>query len=65
MNDLGGLPDSDNEMDEAQFETLINKIPSLKLMTISPHLEAQNGYKKLKLLIKKYIPTSLIYNNYF
>lgn len=65
VNDLGGLPDSDNEMDEAQFETLINRIPSLKLMTISPHLEAQNGYKRLKLLIKKYIPTSLIYNNYF
>ena len=65
VNDLGGLPDSDNEMDEAQFETLINRIPSLKLMTISPHLEAQNGYKRLKLLIKKQVPTSLIYNNYF
>ena len=52
MNDLGGLPESERDMSETDFELLIDSIPSIKIMTISPHIEAKHNYKRLKILIK-------------
>ncbi|XP_019859635.1 PREDICTED: uncharacterized protein LOC109587857 [Amphimedon queenslandica] len=53
VNDFGGLPESERHMTETDFELLIDSIPSIKIMTISPHIEARHNYKRLKLLIKK------------
>ncbi|XP_011409136.1 PREDICTED: N-acetylglucosamine-6-phosphate deacetylase-like, partial [Amphimedon queenslandica] len=59
VNDFGGLPESERDMTETDFELLIDSIPSIKIMTISPHIEARHNYKRLKLLIKKGIKPSL------
>ena len=59
MNDLGAMPTSDNNMSLAGFEELINSIPHLKMMTISPHLEAGVGYQRIKALVERGVVPAL------
>lgn len=53
ITDLGGLPGSYNEMTLDEFERLLDKMPHLKIMTISPHAEAAVGYKRIKCLLER------------
>lgn len=42
------LPDS-----PMRFEELLDSIPDLKMMTISPHLEAAGGYQRTRALLSR------------
>lgn len=53
------MPPVDNTMSLQEFETLVDSIPSLKVMTISPHLEARGGYQKIKMLVKRGVVPAL------
>ena len=53
ITDLGGLPGSYNEMTCDEFERLLDKMPHLKIMTISPHTEAAVGCKRIKCLLER------------
>ena len=53
VTDLGGLPGSYNEMTLDEFEQVLEKMCHLKIMTISPHTEASNDYKRIKCLLKR------------
>lgn len=53
VNDYGGLPESDRDISLEEFERLIDSIPSLKLMTISPHIEAKSNYLRLQALLSR------------
>ena len=53
MNDCGGLPQGSNEISLTDFVKLIDAIPSLKIMTISPHLESKTGYSRLRALLDR------------
>ena len=59
MNDLGAMPPSDSSMKLGDFESLLDSIPHLKVMTISPHLEAKDGYQKIKALLKRGVTPAL------
>ena len=50
VNDCGGLPQGDNEMPLDEFSRLLDMMPSCKMMTISPHVEAKSGFKRIKIL---------------
>ena len=54
MHDLGAMPPSDSTMSTERFEQLLDSIPSLKVMTISPHLEAVCRYQRMEALLKRY-----------
>ena len=47
------MPVSDAEMSLIDFEKLLDSIPSLKVMTISPHLQMKESYAKIKALLKR------------
>ncbi|XP_062514677.1 N-acetylglucosamine-6-phosphate deacetylase-like isoform X2 [Corticium candelabrum] len=51
INDCGALPSSTPNMTLTDFTHLIKLIPRLKIMTISPHLESQCNYNRLKTLL--------------
>lgn len=53
MNDLGAMPTTDAEMSLDDFEKLLDSIPSLKVMTISPHIQKKDNYMKIKALLKR------------
>jgi N-acetylglucosamine-6-phosphate deacetylase len=58
---LGGLPDSSKQVanDIADFESLLNDIGEhLKMMTISPSVEAQTNYCRMKALVQRNILVS-------
>ncbi|XP_077863301.1 N-acetylgalactosamine-6-phosphate deacetylase-like [Saccoglossus kowalevskii] len=59
VNDLGGLPESDNEMDITEFTRLLDSMPSCKVMTISPHVDRKSDYQRIKLLHERGIVPSL------
>ena len=60
VNDLGGLPPSDTAIPLDGFEQLLDSLaPSLKVMTISPHLEAQGSYQRMKALLDRWVEGSL------
>ncbi|XP_077991798.1 N-acetylglucosamine-6-phosphate deacetylase-like [Glandiceps talaboti] len=59
VNDLGGLPSSDTAMSIPEFQALLDKMPSCKLMTISPHVDVKSGYQRIKLLLERGIVPSL------
>lgn len=59
VNDLGAMPRADNTMSLKDFEMLIDSIPRLKMMTISPHLEARDGYQKIRMLVKRGVVPAL------
>ena len=51
INDRGGLPPADTNPSIDEFKALCATMPSMKVMTISPSLEALNGYKRLQHLL--------------
>ena len=53
VNDLGAMPPSNSTMTLKEFESLLDSIPHLKVMTISPHLEAPGGYRRLNALLER------------
>ena len=59
MNDCGALPGARPDMSLTDFQQLIKIIPKLKIMTISPHLESQCDYIRLKALLEHDILPSL------
>ncbi len=40
-------------MSVEDFTALVDNIPLLKIMTISPHVDAMNNYDKIRALIKR------------
>lgn len=59
VNDCGALPSARPDMNLVDFKQLVKTIPKLKVMTISPHLEAQCDYNRLKFLLENNILPSL------
>ena len=59
VHDLGAMPATDSDMSVEDFETLLDSIPRLKVMTISPHLEAAVNYSRLKSLIRRGVVPAL------
>ncbi len=53
------MPTADSNMSLAKFEELLDSIPRLKMMTISPHLEAGVGYQRIKALIERGVVPAL------
>lgn len=47
------MPPSDTSMPLVEFEHLLDSMPNLKVMTISPHLEAPGGYQRIKVLLAR------------
>ena len=54
VHDLGAMPPADSAMSTERFEQLLDSIPSLRVMTISPRLEAEQHYQRIKALLKRY-----------
>ena len=53
VNDLGAMPVSDAAMPLVRFEQLLDSIPGLRVMTISPHVDARDGYQRIQALLKR------------
>ena len=53
VNDLGAMPVSDAAMPLVRFEQLLDSIPGLRVMTISPHVDARDGYQRIQTLLKR------------
>ncbi len=53
------MPPTDSDMSLSDFENLLDSIPRLKVMTISPHLEAAVKYQRLKALIERGVVPAL------
>jgi N-acetylglucosamine-6-phosphate deacetylase len=53
------MPPSDHDISLDRFENLLDEIPRLKVMTISPHLEAAMEYHRIKALIKRGVVPAL------
>jgi N-acetylglucosamine-6-phosphate deacetylase len=49
----GGLPHSNADLSPFDFEALVDRIPGLRVMTISPSLEARTDFARLRILLKK------------
>ena len=59
MNDLGAMPPTKHDMSLPEFENLLNAMPHLKVMTISPHLDAKENYARMRTLLKRGIVPAL------
>eukprot|EP01111_Echinosteliopsis_oligospora_P008108 TRINITY_DN2355_c0_g1_i1.p1 TRINITY_DN2355_c0_g1~~TRINITY_DN2355_c0_g1_i1.p1 ORF type:complete len:420 (-),score=112.26 TRINITY_DN2355_c0_g1_i1:24-1283(-) len=57
--DLGGLPHLHPEMSVEEFKKILDMMPSLKIMTISPSIEHDNGYTRLRVLLERGITPAL------
>ena len=55
VNDLGGLPPSQQDISLTEFHSLLDSMPSLRVMTISPHLEASHNYLRIQALVNRSI----------
>jgi N-acetylglucosamine-6-phosphate deacetylase len=55
----GGLPASNRDMSVNQFKSLLDSMPSLKIMTISPSLEKGIEYGRLRSLLDRRIRPAL------
>lgn len=53
VNDLGGLPPSHHNISLREFQSLLDSMPCLRTMTISPHLDAPNNYLRIQALINR------------
>lgn len=51
IHDRGGLPSCNNRISLASFQHLCSSIPSMRVMTISPHVDAATKYEKTKHLL--------------
>ncbi|KAG5464564.1 hypothetical protein LSCM4_00002 [Leishmania orientalis] len=59
IHDRGGLPECKSEMNLDDFKRLVASMPSLRVMTISPHIEAQCNYEKIRHLLEKKVRVAL------
>ncbi|XP_071807846.1 N-acetylglucosamine-6-phosphate deacetylase-like [Asterias amurensis] len=59
VNDFGGLPVGDNEMSMPEFKEILDAMPSCRIMTISPHVEAKSNYERIELLLERGIVPAL------
>ncbi|XQJ31468.1 N-acetylglucosamine-6-phosphate deacetylase-like protein [Leishmania guyanensis] len=57
--DRGGLPECKSEMSLDDFKRLVDSMPSLRVMTISPHIEARCNYEKMRYLLEKKVRVAL------
>lgn len=55
----GCLPEVKEKINPLQFQTLIDSIPNLKIMTISPSKDAKDGYVRIKSLLAAGVVPSL------
>lgn len=53
------MPPVDCNIPLGEFEVLVDSIPSLRVMTISPHLEAGRGYERIKALVERGVVPAL------
>lgn len=53
MNDLGAMPPTKQDMSLMEFERLLDAMPHLKVMTMSPHLEAGKKFARLHALLQR------------
>ncbi len=53
VHDLGAMPPSNAAMGQEEFERLLDSIPGLRVMTISPHVEANEGYRRIMALLER------------
>ncbi|CAI8032499.1 N-acetylglucosamine-6-phosphate deacetylase [Geodia barretti] len=53
VNDLGGLPPSHQDLTLTEFQSLLDSMPSLRMMTISPHLDTSNNYLRIQALVNR------------
>ena len=59
VHDLGAMPPGESNMSLGDFEKLVDSIPSLKVMTISPHLEAARNYERIRALVRRGVVPAL------
>ncbi|XP_071501801.1 N-acetylglucosamine-6-phosphate deacetylase-like [Diadema antillarum] len=59
VNDFGGLPPGEQHMPQEKFERLLDAMPSCKMMTISPHVDGQDDYLRMKMLLNRGIVPAL------
>lgn len=48
--DFGGLPRNSTRLSATEFGNLLDAMPGLKIMTISPHVTSKMEYKAIKVL---------------
>lgn len=59
INDRGGLPECKTELSLDGFKALVATMPSLRVMTISPHIEARCNYEKIRYLLQRNVRVAL------
>lgn len=59
VHDRGGLPQANNRISQEAFTSLCASLPSMKVMTISPHIDAASGYEKIRYLLQRGVRPSL------
>ena len=60
VNDLGAMPPTKHDMPLSEFESLLDAMPQLRVMTISPHLEAAGeNYARIRALLKRGVVPAL------
>ncbi|KEG08552.1 putative N-acetylglucosamine-6-phosphate deacetylase-like protein [Trypanosoma grayi] len=59
INDRGGLPACENRWSLERFKELCATMPSMRIMTISPHIDAINNYELIKHLLRTGVRPSL------
>ena len=59
MNDLGAMPPTKHNMPLSEFESLLDAMPQLRVMTISPHLDANENYARIHALLKRGVVPAL------
>ena len=53
------MPPSKQDMTLTEFESLLDAMPHLKVMTISPHLEAEGSYARMRSLLERGVVPAL------
>lgn len=53
LTPTGALPDSETNINMDDFKEFVDSLPLLKVMTISPSLEAIVDYQRIKYLFEK------------
>ncbi|KAF8297599.1 putative N-acetylglucosamine-6-phosphate deacetylase-like protein [Trypanosoma cruzi] len=59
INDRGGLPACENRWNLESFKKLCATMPSMRIMTISPHIDARSNYELIGYLLRLGVRPSL------
>ncbi|CAB4002068.1 N-acetylglucosamine-6-phosphate deacetylase, partial [Paramuricea clavata] len=57
--DFGGLPRNSSEIGATEFGNLLDAMPGLKVMTVSPHVASKTNYQVIKMLHDRGVVPSL------